>query len=120
VAGTSDLDPQFKVAAEAWFSWLKNADRRYVVTSGRRTRTEQEALYARFQRDKSAGRPVYTTLPPGRSLHERGLAVDLVRFGVDAHTDPDLRRIGLLWRKLGGTWGGDADPVHFGAPRSWW
>jgi len=120
MAGTSGLDPRFRSIAERWYTFLRAYDARFVVTSGLRTRAEQQALYERMMRAKNAGEPYLTTLPPGKSLHERGLAVDIARFGVPAASDPLLREAGAVWRALGGTWGGDADPVHFGAPRSWW
>jgi len=120
VASTRDLDPRFGPLAQAWYDFLRSHDSRFVITSALRTRAQQQALYERMLKQKAAGEPYLTTLPPGRSLHERGLAVDIARFGVPAASDPLLREAGALWRQIGGTWGGEADPVHFGVPRSWW
>jgi D-alanyl-D-alanine carboxypeptidase len=120
MAGLDGLDPDFLPYAQGWVDFLRSIDARFVVTSGFRTRAAQVALYSRMLADRAAGLPVYTTLPPGQSLHERGLAIDMVRMGVDARDDELLHEAGAVWRSLGGTWGGDADPVHFGAPRSWW
>lgn len=81
-----------------------------VVTSTRRSRTKQAALYRRFLEGKSR----LPALPPGRSLHEHGLAFDMV---LARGGDEGLRALGELWKSWGGQWGGDArigyDPVHF-------
>jgi len=118
--GTEDLDPRFKPAADAWMQYLRAIDGRFVITSSRRTPAQQAQLYERMTEKKAAGLPYFTTLAPGTSLHERGLAIDVARFGRDAASDELLRQAGATWRGLGGTWGGESDPVHFGAPRSWW
>jgi D-alanyl-D-alanine dipeptidase len=119
MAGFDGLDDRFRPFAEQLYDTLHQFDARFVVTSGFRTRQEQEQLFARMERARANGAPFLTTLPPGRSQHERGLAVDIARIGVDAVDDPLLIEAGLEWRRLGGTWGGTADPVHFGAPKNW-
>lgn len=63
----------------------------------------QRKLYRRFLN----GTHPYPVLPPGQSLHEKGLAVDV--WGDDR----ELARLGAIWRKAGGVWGGDSDPIHF-------
>lgn len=119
VSGTRDLDPRFRPIAEMWFDALKQLDPRFVITSARRSAAEQRALYARYLRQVAAGEPAYTTAVPGTSAHERGLAVDIVRLTVDPRSDELLHEAGRVWQQLGGRWGGDADPIHFGAPRGW-
>jgi hypothetical protein len=109
------LDPAFRPAAAALLRVARSRDNRFRITSARRSRTEQARLYARWQQGLSP----FPALPPGRSQHERGLAVDLARFGVPAENDPLLRALGASWRAAGGVWGGEADPVHFEAPKSW-
>lgn len=114
MAGTRGLDPRFRPWADAWLAWLRQVTGEpFVITSGLRTRMEQEALWAKFQR----GAKEFTTLPPGRSQHERGFAVDIARTNVRAAEDDLLREAGALWRSMGGVWGGEADPVHFEAPK---
>lgn len=96
------LDPGF----QPWALWLVgNARTTYAVTSTRRT----HALQARLYRDFVAGRSRYPVAPPGRSWHEYGLAWDMVAPLAE------LRRLGALWRRVGGTWGGEKDPIHFQA-----
>jgi hypothetical protein len=43
--------------------------------------------------------------------------MDVARLGVKAKEDDLLIEAGHLWRSLGGVWGGEADPVHFEAPK---
>lgn len=45
--------------------------------------------------------------PPGSSLHEKGRAFDMIG------TAEELAHLGREWRKMGGVWGGRADPIHF-------
>lgn len=82
---------------------------RPTVTSARRSRARQAALYRKYLR----GEMPYTVLPPGRSQHERGLAFDMV-----AASPRHLEWLGAQWRLWGGHWGGASDPVHFEAPLS--
>lgn len=75
------------------------------IVSGRRSRSQQERLWARFQRGEHPG-PVAR---PGTSLHERGEAVDL---GFT-----EWRWVYGAWAPLVGMkWGGEfsrPDPAHF-------
>lgn len=85
------------------FYWaLESARLRPRITSATRTRQEQTILYER----KLRGMSVLPAAAPGRSLHERGLAFDIVT------TNPQLAGMiaayyGLRWRP--------SDPVHFEA-----
>lgn len=74
------------------------------VTSARRSSTSQKELYEKYLSGKSA----FPAAPPGRSLHEYGLAWDMVTKPYDA-----LWQLGAWWREVGGVWGGDRDPIHF-------
>lgn len=76
------------------------------VTSVRRTRRQQQALYARYLRGESD----LPAAPPGTSDHELGLAFDLV-VNRDYH-GPAQRWLGQVWRSWGGAWP-ESDPVHF-------
>lgn len=78
------------------------------VTSAKRSRAQQTALYKNFL----AGKATYPVAPPGSSKHERGLAVDIVV------TPPAMQNVlGTWWRSVGGVWGGQFnDPIHFELP----
>jgi hypothetical protein len=71
------------------------------VTSVRRTSAQQEALYRRYL----AGQSQFPAAPPGRSLHERGLAFDMV-------TKDQGRTTGPIWNQMGGRWS-PSDWVHY-------
>ncbi len=79
------------------------------MTSTRRSKAEQTRLYERYLRGES----LLPAAPPGSSLHELGIAIDIVFPGdeelavaVDAAADFGLR------------WAGPGDPVHFDDPEA--
>jgi len=101
-----------------WYNQVYDWDRGggpLVVTSSRRTPQDQYILYQRFLRGESE----IPAARPGTSAHERGLAFDMARIGIDPFTDPLLNFLGEIWVEMGGIyggqWGGGADPVHFQA-----
>jgi len=104
------LEPWLIPYADWIYRVGKFYDPRLVVTSARRSSTDQQRLYARYLRGESK----LPAAPPGRSAHEFGLAFDLARLGVDAKTDPFLIALGEVWSYYGGRHGGRQDPVHFG------
>jgi len=76
------------------------------VNSVYRSRRQQELLYERYQKGASK----YPVAPPGRSLHEHGLAFDInVRQGGSSREQAWL---GEVWRAWGGRWS-SRDAVHF-------
>jgi len=84
-------------------SWGFNAR----VTSGFRSR----ALQAKLYREYIEGRAPYVVAPPGTSIHEKGLALDVVSNDTDSLVS--------LLTSAGLSWAGPSDPVHFtlsGAP----
>lgn len=100
----------FRDAAKQLVRLASEAGLRPRITSVRRSRARQAALY----RNWIAGRSPYPAAPPGRSKHERGLAFDVVVTPLSA-----LRALGEAWESVGGVWGGrfsKSDPVHFEAP----
>lgn len=121
MANTRGLQPPFRAVIDWLMPYL--APHGFVITSAVRSYEEQERLYREYLAAKGApqpeGRRLYTVLPPGRSQHERGWAVDLARPRVHPQQDPLLVELGTLWRSWGGVWGGPADPVHFEAPKAW-
>lgn len=97
----SDVRPYF----EALWTAATYYDRAARITSTIRSRAEQARLYRRYL----AGLSRFPAAPPGSSLHEKGLAIDIVA-GSDT-----LRTLGREWQSLGPQfrWGGDSDPIHF-------
>lgn len=98
-AETALLDPRWR----PWADWLLSQAPSAQVTSTYRSSTQQRRIYRRSQ----AGLHAYPVAPPGKSMHEIGMALDMI------DDDAELRRLGTIWRKAGGVWGGDADPIHF-------
>lgn len=91
---------------QPWAKWLISAWPYGILTSTRRTRTEQEQLYAAFLR----GETKYPAAPPGQSWHEYGRAFDYVA------PTAILAQLGALWESVGGSWGGCCgDDIHFQA-----
>jgi LAS superfamily LD-carboxypeptidase LdcB len=86
----------------------RGVDSSLTCTSARRSFQEQARLYAKFQ----AGESTLPALPPGKSMHQLGLAFDLARPGVDPHQDELLAALGAIWNEAGGKWH-SSDPVHF-------
>jgi len=111
----SQLDPRFRPYAEALLAYARKLDPRFIVTSGRRSRGDQQRLYNAWLKGESP----FPALPPGKSSHEIGLAVDIARLGVAADQDPLLLQLGNAWQAAGGHWAGKGDPVHFAAPLAW-
>jgi hypothetical protein len=86
----------------------RTADSTFRVTSSRRSYQDQARLYQAFLDGKSE----LPAAPPGKSLHEFGLAFDLARPGVQVWEDDLLPQLGALWNSWGGHWS-KTDPVHF-------
>jgi len=88
-----------------YFDWLVNVAKALNinprVTSTVRTRREQKNLYNRYLRGESK----FPAAKPGTSLHERGMAMDIVT------TNPAL--LGAYWKYyLGGKWY-PSDWIHY-------
>lgn len=105
--GFSGLDPQLRPWAEYLARVAQLNGISVQITSTRRSSQEQAALYARYLRGESD----LPAAPPGGSLHEYGLAFDVV-FGGNYRGDAQ-RALGQLWQSWGGRWAADKDPVHF-------
>lgn len=109
----SALDPHFRPFAEYLWKVARLLGSAHL-TSTRRSYVEQERLYM----DYVQGRRALPALPPTRSMHVRGLAVDLVvgDYKAGGPASPEMNALGQWWRAGGGRWGGATDPVHFEAP----
>jgi hypothetical protein len=94
-----DLDPQLV----PWARWLISLWPYGQITSTRRTRLEQQTLFASC----GAGQCRYPAAAPGHSYHEFGLAFDYLA------PDEILQQLGAIWESYGGGWGGERDPIHF-------
>ena len=101
---------------------MKRAGISPTVTSAWRSTDKQAALYhcSQNRRCRKANPGLYRALPPGKSLHEAGFAVDI--SGVAAgprgakRLTPRGRRIVGIMRKNGFQWPyGLKDPAHFEA-----
>ena len=108
------LNRRLRRTAEAFIEFLRDNGVHVTVTSVVRSQKKQRKLYLEYLDAKAHGRPHLPALPPGHSLHEHGLAFDMVV------NPPAYQRVaGQIWKQLGGQWGGDAaigyDPVHFQA-----
>jgi len=109
MADLQTLDLRLAPYAKYLYRIGKYNDGRLVVTSARRSAAKQQRLYNDWIRGVSR----IPAAPPGRSLHQLGLAFDLARIGKDPLGDPLLAALGALWESWGGRWGGQRDPVHF-------
>lgn len=109
-ASLTSLHPAFRPYAQELVRVAQASSLRPVVTSTYRSPAKQAQIY----RDYLAGKPgLYNVAPPGRSLHEYGLAVDMWSPVPGA-----LEALGRWWQSWGGVWGGASDPVHFSLWRS--
>lgn len=101
------LQPWLQPYAEWLLSAAPYAGARSVrITSVRRSRARQRELYSRFL----AGSAQFPAAPPGRSLHEYGLAWDMVTEPFSA-----LTTLGGWWNQVGGRWS-KTDVIHFSVP----
>ncbi len=95
------LDPEFRERLLDTLYAALNEGISYRLTSGYRSVAKQRKMYARYLR----GLTEYPVAPPGRSMHNYGLAMDLL-------TD-DLPFFVAIARAHGLRWAGARDPVHF-------
>lgn len=105
------VHPTLAFYAEYLIDWATPLGAR--LTSGKRSHAEQKRLYETYVKrqalfESGRGARPLPAAPPGKSMHEYGLAVD-----ITANSLTSLNSMGSVWRAWGLTWGGAADPVHF-------
>lgn len=105
----NDLDPRFQPWARALYLYAESIGARPRVTSTFRSIREQRRLFEEFQ----AGRSRFPVARPGNSLHNFGLAFDMV-----SRSAPFQRHLGQVWDSAGFRWGGNFnDAPHFAIRR---
>ena len=99
----SSLDPGLVAALEAAVAAARRAGHDLSVTSGFRTVAEQEALLADAIAEYGPTEALRWVLPPDRSMHVRGLAVDVADRPAAEWLDGHGARFGLC-RTLAWEW----------------
>lgn len=118
-ARLAEVNPQLANRIRSMAADLKAQGINVMVVSGYRSFAEQNALYAQG-RTKPGG--IVTNAKGGQSLHNYGLAVDVVP--LDANGQPNWNVPNSTWQKIGAAgkkqgleWGGDwksfVDRPHF-------
>lgn len=87
----SGIHPEFKARLEAW---NREMGGRFNISRGYRTMAQQARLYDRWIR-KVPGQAL--AAPPGRSMHNFGLAVDLIPATTTAAQRAAGAKYGLRW-----------------------
>lgn len=103
MASLSGLRPHFRPWAEGLLRVARLYELSPHVTSGFRSVEKQRRLYEKYLR----GEHPLPVAPPGKSMHNYGLAFDMI-----SDNNPWL---GKVWEFWGGRYGGQRDPVHFSA-----
>ena len=111
------LHPKIRNAAKEFILRAeKDLGIKLRLVSGLRTWEEQNELYAK---GRTAGGNVVTNAKAGDSLHNYGLALDVVEIkdGQALWNNPNWKKIANLGKSLGFDWGGDwsgfSDKPHF-------
>lgn len=110
------LHPLIRDKVRAFINAADKAGYKLRVTSGHRDYKEQQKLYDKGR--KTPG-PKVTNSKPGDSLHNFGLAVDVVEIknGKALYDNPAWSKIAAIGKKHGFQWGGDwtsfKDMPHF-------
>jgi peptidoglycan L-alanyl-D-glutamate endopeptidase CwlK len=94
-----DLDPVLQVRATELVKEAYSYGIPIIVASGRRTKSEQAALYAQGRSQPGA---VVTDIKPGHSMHERGLAFDVAP--LDPHAPGGMGDVIIPWPSDSSFW----------------
>jgi peptidoglycan L-alanyl-D-glutamate endopeptidase CwlK len=118
-ARLAEINPQLANRIRAMAADLRAQGINVMVTSGYRSFAEQNALYAQG-RTKPGN--IVTNARGGQSLHNYGLAVDVVPIGANGQPNWNVpnstwQKIGAAGKRQGMEWGGDwtsfVDRPHF-------
>ena len=112
------LDDDARVRLKSALGDMRRRGIRPRVNSTFRTQAEQRSLYrCSSSRRCRARRGIYGAKPPGTSMHEAGLAVDIggvAKGRSNRRLTPKGRKIVRIMRKNGFKWRyGLKDPAHF-------
>jgi D-alanyl-D-alanine carboxypeptidase len=102
-AAQRGLDPGLVAAFDRGVAAARRAGHKLSVTSGYRTAAEQEALLTEAISERGYREAYRWVFPPARSMHVRGLAVDVGDKGAAAWLDHHGSRFGLC-RTLAWEW----------------
>jgi len=92
------LEPRFRKEVQILLTAGKHMRLNARITSGYRTMQQQHHLNLREEKS-------FPVAPPGQSLHQYGLEVDIV--------SDDNNYLGQIWTAMGHHWGGFRDPIAF-------
>lgn len=107
--GTRCLDHRFRPMAEALLKLARKFGP-YHITSSCRSMAEQTRLYQAYLQ----GQNEFPVAPPGKSAHQRGLAIDIARDDMDPYQDLFLQLLGSQWAAASPQLVWDkSDPIHF-------
>jgi len=114
--GRNALDDDARIRLNAAIHEMRKHGISPRINSAFRSRAEQQALYrCSHNRRCRARRGIYSANPPGTSMHEAGLAVDLGGIATGRRRlTPKGRQIVRIMRQYGFVWRyGLKDPPHF-------
>ena len=111
------LHPKVKAMAEQWLGKLETAKREVLITSGYRSKADQDLLYAQ---GRTKPGKVVTNARGGQSLHNYGVAFDFCPCddkGNCLWADPKkFKEYAAVGKMVGFEWGGEwasfPDPPH--------
>jgi D-alanyl-D-alanine carboxypeptidase-like protein len=102
----SGIHPALYVRMQCFSDYAQRQGLAFEVTSTYRSASKQRQLYADWEARGFTGLPV---AKPGCSLHQYGLAVDMVAYQPERSDE----LVGIAG-ECGLIWAGPSDPVHFG------
>jgi peptidoglycan L-alanyl-D-glutamate endopeptidase CwlK len=115
------LHPAIRQRAKDFIAEAARQGIKLRITRGLATWAEQQKLYDQGRTAASITKKeaIVTNARPGQSLHNYGLAIDVVEMkdGKALWNNPAWNKIGQLGKKFGFVWGGDfqslVDKPHF-------